>query len=106
MLATLYRVLGVNAAGTTLTGSPGVHASTTAHIDTNNVTISPNNGGSTGGLADTAGSITFNAGASINGNWSTAASAQSGGQIIFESGSAINPAFGGGGTALLANGTG
>jgi hypothetical protein len=26
--------------------------------------------------------------------------------IIFESGSAINPAFGGGGTALIANGTG
>ena len=34
------------------------------------------------------------------------ASAQTGGQIIFQSGSAINPPFGGGVTALLANGVG
>ena len=92
------------APNTTLNGSPAVHATTSAQITTNNVTINPNNGGSTGALAETAGMITFNAGSSINGNWATAASAQTGGQIIFQSGSAINPAFGGGGTALLANG--
>jgi hypothetical protein len=92
------------APNTTLNGSPAVHATTTAQISTSNVTINPNNGGSTGALAETAGMITFNAGSSITGNWATAASAQTGGQIIFQSGSAINPAFGGGGTALLANG--
>jgi len=92
--------------GTTLNGSPAVHASTTAQINTNNVTINPFNGGSTGGLADTNGTIVFRAGASINGNWNTAASALSGGQIVFQAGTAINPAFGGGGTALLANGAG
>lgn len=90
---------------TTLTGTPAVHASTNAQIRTNNVNIDPFNGGSIGGLADTFGSIIFSNGSSINGNWSIAASAQSGGQIIFQSGSAINPAFGGGGTALLADGT-
>ncbi|MCD9891004.1 hypothetical protein LUG63_07850, partial [Bradyrhizobium japonicum] len=91
---------------TSLTGTPAVHASTSAQITTNNVNINPFNGGSIGGLADTNGTIIFSTGSSINGNWSVAASAQSGGQIIFESGSAINPAFGGGGTALLADGTG
>jgi len=91
---------------TTLNGSPAVHATTNATITTNNVTVNPTNGGSTGGLAETKGTIIFSAGSSINGNWATAASAQTGGVIIFESGSAINPAFGGGGTALIANGTG
>ena len=91
---------------TTLNGSPAVHATTNAQITTNNVTVNPNNGGSTGGLAETNGTIIFSAGSSINGNWATAASAQTGGQIIFRSGSAINPAFGGGGTALIANGSG
>ena len=81
---------------TSLTGTPAVHASTSAQITTNNVNINPFNGGSIGGLADTNGTIIFSTGSSINGNWSVAASAQSGGQIIFESGSAINPAFGGG----------
>jgi outer membrane autotransporter protein len=92
------------APNTTLTGTPAVHASTSAQVTTNNVNINPFNGGSIGGLADTSGTITFSSGSSINGNWSTAASAQTGGQIIFQTGSAINPAFGGGGTALLANG--
>ena len=92
------------APNTTLNGSPAVRATTSAQITTNNVNINPFNGGSTGALAETAGIITFNAGSSINGNWATAASAQTGGQIIFQAGSAINPAFGGGGTALLANG--
>jgi hypothetical protein len=91
---------------TTLNGSPAVHATTNALITTNNVTVNPTNGGSTGGLAETNGTIIFSAGSSINGNWATAASAQTGGQIIFRSGSAINPAFGGGGTALIANGSG
>jgi len=91
---------------TTLNGSPAVHATTNAQITTNNVTVNPTNGGSTGGLAETNGTIIFSAGSSINGNWATAASAQTGGQIIFRSGSAINPAFGGGGTALIANGSG
>ena len=77
-----------------------------AQITTNNVTINPFNGGSIGGLAETNGTITFSSGSSINGNWATAASAQTGGQIIFQSGSAINPPFGGGVTALLANGVG
>jgi hypothetical protein len=57
-------------------------------------------------LAETNGTIIFSSGSSINGNWATAASAQTGGVIIFQSGSAINPAFGGGGTALIANGSG
>ena len=92
--------------GTTLTGSPGVHSSTSAAINTNNVTINPNNGGSIGALADTNGTILLGAGASINGNWSIAAEALSGGHVIFESGATINPSFGGGGTALLADGTG
>jgi outer membrane autotransporter protein len=91
---------------TTLNGSPAVHATTNAQITTNNVTINPFNGGSIGGLAETNGTIIFSSGSSINGNWATAASAQTGGQIIFQSGSVINPAFGGGGTALLANGVG
>ncbi|WP_157788117.1 hypothetical protein [Bradyrhizobium elkanii] len=95
------------ASGTTLTGTPAIHASNdTTQITTNNVTINPNNGGSIGGLADTLGSIIFSSGSGINGNWSTAASAQSGGTIVFQSGSAINPAFGGGGTAPLADGSG
>ena len=94
------------ALNTTLNGSPAVHATTSAQITTNNVTINPFNGGSVGGLAETLGTITFSAGSSINGNWSTAASAQTGGQIIFQGGSAINPPFGGGVTALLANGVG
>ncbi len=94
------------APNSTLTGTPAVHASTSAQITTNNVNINPFNGGSIGGLADTSGTIIFSSGASINGNWSTAASAQTGGQIVFQTGSAINPAFGGGGTALLANGAG
>ncbi|MCP3419046.1 hypothetical protein NLM16_33550 [Bradyrhizobium brasilense] len=93
-------------ANTTLTGTPAVHASSSAQITTNNLNINPFNGGSIGGLADAAGTIIFSSGASINGNWSTAASAQSGGKIIFQSGSIINPAFGGGGTALSADGTG
>jgi outer membrane autotransporter protein len=91
---------------TTLNGSPAVHATTGAQITTNNVTINEFNGGSIGGLAETNGVITFSAGSSITGNWATAASAQTGGQIIFQSGSAINPPFGGGVTALLANGVG
>jgi outer membrane autotransporter protein len=94
------------APNTALNGSPAVHATTNAQITTNNVTINPFNGGSIGGLAETNGTIIFSSGSSINGNWATAASAQTGGQIIFQSGSAINPAFGGGGTALLANGVG
>ncbi|OSJ37011.1 hypothetical protein BSZ19_01410 [Bradyrhizobium japonicum] len=91
---------------TTLTGTPAVHASTTGAITTNNVNINPFDGGSVGGLADTDGMIIFSSDSSINGNWSIGASAQSGGQIVFQSGSAVNPAFGGGGTALLADGTG
>lgn len=91
---------------TTLNGSPGVHASTSASITTNNVNINPFNGGSIGGLADTAGTIIFSTGSVIRGNWSTAASAQSGGRIIFQPGSTISPSFGGGVTALLSNGTG
>ena len=91
---------------TTLTGTPGVHATTRAQITTNNVTINEVNGGSTGGLAETLGTIIFSAGSSINGNWATAASAQTGGQIIFQSGSAITAPFGGGVTALIANGVG
>ena len=94
------------APNSTLNGSPAVHATTSAQITTNNVTINPFNGGSVGGLAETLGSITFSPGSSINGNWSTAASAQTGGRIIFQEGSAINPPFGGGVTALLANGVG
>jgi Autotransporter beta-domain len=94
------------APNTTLNGSPAVHATTSAQIATNNVTINPFNGGSIGGLAETNGTITFGSGSSINGNWATAASAQTGGQIIFQSGSAINPPFGGGVTALLADGVG
>jgi hypothetical protein len=94
------------APNTTLNGSPGVHATTGAQITTNNVTISPFNGGSIGGLAETNGTITFSSGSSINGNWATAASVQTGGQIIFQSRSAINPPFGGGDIALLANGVG
>jgi len=94
------------APNTTLNGSPGVHTTTGAQVTTNNVTINPFNGGSIGGLAETNSTIIFSSGSSINGNWATAASAQTGGQIIFQSGSAINPAFGGGGTALLANGVG
>jgi outer membrane autotransporter protein len=94
------------APNTTLNGSPAVHATTSAQINTNNVTINPFNGGSTGALAETLGTIVFNPGSSINGNWATGASAQTGGTIIFQSGSAINPAFGGGGTALVANGAG
>lgn len=94
------------APNTGLNGSPAVHATTSAQITTNNVTITPFNGGSIGALAETLGTIVFSAGSSINGNWSTAASAQTGGQIIFQPGSVINPAFGGGGTALLANGVG
>ena len=94
------------APNTTLNGSPGVHATTGAQINTNNVTINPFNGGSTGALAETLGTIVFNPGSSINGNWSTGASAQTGGTIIFQSATAINPAFGGGGTALIANGAG
>jgi len=92
------------ATNTTLNGSPAVHATTSAQISTNNVTINPFNGGSTGALAETLGTITFNAGSSINGNWATGASAQTGGQIVFQSGSAINPPFGGGETALIATG--
>jgi hypothetical protein len=92
------------APNTTLTGTPAVHATTSAQITTNNVTINPFNGGSIGGLAETNGTITFSHGSSINGNWSTAALAQSGGRIIFQAGDAINPSFGGGITALLANG--
>jgi hypothetical protein len=94
------------APNTTLNGSPAVHATTSAQIATNNVTINPFNGGSIGGLAETNGTITFGSGSSINGNWATAASAQTGDQIIFQSGSAINPPFGGGVTALLADGVG
>jgi len=92
------------APSTMLNGSPAVHALTSANITTNNVNINPFNGGSTGGLAESNGTITFSSGSSINGNWSIAASAQSGGQIIFQAGSAINPPFGGGDIALLANG--
>jgi outer membrane autotransporter protein len=94
------------APNTTLNGSPGVHTTTGAQVTTNNVTVNPFNGGSIGGLAETNSTIIFSSGSSINGNWATAASAQTGGKIIFQSGSAINPAFGGGGTALLANGMG
>jgi outer membrane autotransporter protein len=57
-------------------------------------------------LAETNGTIVFSSGSIITGNWSTAAIAQTGGQLIFQSGSTINPSFGGGGTALLANGAG
>ena len=92
------------AANTTLNGSPGVHATTGAQITTNNVNINPFNGGSVGGLAETNGVIVFSSGSIIQGNWATAAIAQTGGQIIFQAGSTISPAFGGGGTALVANG--
>jgi hypothetical protein len=68
------------APNTTLNGTPAVHATTSAQITTNNVTINPFNGGSIGGLAETNGTIIFSSGSSINGNWSTAASAQTGGQ--------------------------
>jgi hypothetical protein len=91
---------------TTLNGTPAVHATTSAQITTNNVTINPFNGGSIGGFAETSGTIVFSSGSTITGNWSTAALAQTAGQIIFQSGSTINPSFGGGGTALLANGAG
>ena len=94
------------APNTTLDGSTAVHTTTGGQVTTNNVTINPFNGGSTGGLADTNSTIIFSTGSSINGNWATAASAQSGGTIIFQSGSVINPAFGGGGHALVANGPG
>jgi hypothetical protein len=94
------------APNTTLNGTPAVHDTTGAQITTNNVTINPFNGGSIGGLAETAGTITFSSGSIIEGNFATAASAQTGGQIIFQPGSAINPATGGAETALLANGTG
>jgi hypothetical protein len=94
------------APNTTLNGSPAVHATTTAQITTNNVTINPFNGGSIGGLAETNGIITFSSGSTIEGNFATAASAQTGGQIIFQNGSVINPATGGGEIALLANGMG
>jgi hypothetical protein len=88
-------------------GNPVIYATGAgSEITTNNVTVSPFNGGSTGGLATANGVIIFSAGSSINGNWSTAASAQTGGTIIFQPGSVINPAYGGGGTALLANGAG
>lgn len=83
-----------------------MHASTGAQVTTNNVNINPFNGGSIGGLADTNGRIIFSSGSVIQGNWSTAASAQSGGQIIFQPGSTISPPYGGGVTALVANGTG
>jgi len=91
---------------TTLNGTPAVHATTSAQITTNNVTINPFNGGSIAGFAETSGTIVFSSGSTITGNWSTAALAQTAGQIIFQSGSTINPSFGGGGTALLANGAG
>jgi hypothetical protein len=94
------------APNTTLNGSPGVHTTTGAQVTTNNVTINPFNGGSTGGLADTNGIVTFSSGSIIEGNFATAASAQTGGQIIFQPGSVINPATGGGEIALLANGVG
>jgi outer membrane autotransporter protein len=94
------------APNTTLNGSPAVHATTSARIITNNVTINPFNGGSIGAFAEALGTIVFSAGSSINGNWATAASAQTGGQIIFQPGSVINPSFAGGGIALLANGVG
>jgi outer membrane autotransporter protein len=93
----------------TLTGgSPTVAASNSAAITTNSnsVTISPNNGGSTGALAQTLGTIIFGSGSIITGNFATAASAQTGGQIIFQPGSVINPATGGGEIALLADGVG
>jgi hypothetical protein len=81
-------------------GNPEIYATDSAppisQITTNDVTVSPNNGGSTGGLAATNGIIIFSSGSSINGNWATAASAQNGGEIIFEAGSTINPPFGGG----------
>ncbi len=103
------------APNTTLTGNvPGVAGNPVIYatdasapisqITTNNVTVSPNNGGSTGALASTNGIIIFSSGSTITGNWATAASAQNGGEIIFQAGSTINPAFGGGGTALVANG--
>jgi outer membrane autotransporter protein len=89
-------------------GNPVIYATDAAapisQITTNNVTVSPNNGGSTGGLAGANGIIIFSSGSTITGNWATAASAQSGGEIIFQAGSTINPAFGGGGIGLLANG--
>lgn len=94
------------APNTTLNGTPAVHATTSAQITTNNVTVNPFNGGSIGGLAETSGIIIFSSGASISGNWTTAASAQSAGQIIFLPGSVINPPNGGGGTALLSDGQG
>jgi outer membrane autotransporter protein len=95
-------------AATLTGGSPTVAASDSAAITTNsnNVTISPNNGGSTGALAQTLGTITFGSGSIITGNFATAASAQTGGQIIFQPGSVISPATGGGEIALLANGVG
>ena len=89
-------------------GNPTVAASSSAAIttNTNNVTVSPNNGGTIGGLAQTMGTITFGSGSIIQGNFATGASAQTGGQIIFLPGSVINPPFGGGETALLADGVG
>ena len=75
-------------------------------ITTNNVTVNPFSGGSTGALAESDGEIIFSPGSVIAGNYSTAAWARTGGQIIFQSGSAINPSFGGGSIGLLAEGTG
>ncbi|AJA61601.1 hypothetical protein RN69_15400 [Bradyrhizobium japonicum] len=46
---------------TSLTGTPAVHASTSAQITTNNVNINPFNGGSIGGLADTNGTFMWRA---------------------------------------------
>jgi outer membrane autotransporter protein len=89
-------------------GNPEIYATDAAapisQITTDNVTVSPNNGGSTGGLAGAKGIIIFSSGSTITGNWATAASAQNGGEIIFQAGSTINPSFGGGVIALLANG--
>jgi outer membrane autotransporter protein len=99
-------------AGQTLSGSnfsfpspfPTVAVSNGAQITTLG-TISPNNGGTVGALAQTTGTIIFGAGSIIQGNFTTGASAQ-GGTIEFQPGSVINPATGGGETALLANGAG
>lgn len=86
-------------------GNPVIYSTNPGSaVTTTNVTVSPFNGGSTGGLATNNGTIIFSAGSTIQGNWAIAAWVQSGGIITFQAGSTINAPFGGGGTILLADG--
>lgn len=88
-------------------GSPTIYATNSgSQITTNNVIVSPFNGGVTDAIASSGGTIIFSAGSVLQGNYGTSAHAQSGGTIIFESGSLISPSSAGGSTALLADGTG